>query len=676
MKFINFAVVKFAVFLTLGILAAYYFSVSYLMLPYLPVILILLFIIWKIEKKQLKKSFVFGLLTYLFFFGVGFSGYQVTLPQFQKNHYSHRIPEKTKPGNILLSLKITEILKPDRYNNKYLAECISVSNKKTKGKLLVNIQKDSLTKQHTIDDILLVSTKIVKIQKPLNPHQFDYAAYMKKLGVYNQVRISRNAILKVKKGEYTLRGIAESIRQHLISKLKKSSITKDEQSIIQALVLGQRRDIDKTLYANYAAAGAVHILAVSGLHVGILFFILKWLFYPLRSIKRGKLVEGILIILCLFCFALLAGLSPSVVRAATMFSLFLFAEQIQKPTNSINTLFLSYLLLLLINPLWLFQVGFQLSYLAVLFILLIQPKLFGYWYPKNWFLRKFWAIVTVTIAAQLGVIPLSLYYFHQFPGLFILTNVVVLPFLGILLGAGILIVLLSAIDLLPEWLSFLYNKFVSTLNSFINWVAKQDAFLFQDIHFSEIKVISLYLIIVSLVVLLKRFSPKRLQVALVAVCLLLSAYIYDKYKASSNELIVFHKSRTTAIGIKQKTTLMILRNDSLLNLDTYPFKGYRTEMQIDSFSEREIPSVFSYNNKSILILDSLGIVPKNKIIDIVILTNSPRVNLERLIKTVRPSQIIADGNNYKSYVKRWSQTCEKKKLPFYYTGNKGAFILE
>ena len=108
MKFINFAVVKFAVFLTLGILAAYYFSVSYLMLPYLPVILILLFIIWKIEKKQLKKSFVFGLLTYLFFFGVGFSGYQVTLPQFQKNHYSHRIPEKTKPENILLSLKITE----------------------------------------------------------------------------------------------------------------------------------------------------------------------------------------------------------------------------------------------------------------------------------------------------------------------------------------------------------------------------------------------------------------------------------------------------------------------------------------------------------------------------------------------------------------------------------------
>ncbi|WP_339695999.1 ComEC/Rec2 family competence protein [uncultured Marixanthomonas sp.] len=678
MKFINFAIVKFSVFLTLGILSAYLVPTNTFLLPFLLFGFLFLFVIWVVERKRLQKSIFFGIFTYLIFFGIGFASYQLQLPKFQNEHYSHILSDKNTSKTSLLSLKITEVLKPDRYNNKYIAECISINKIEANGKILLNIQKDSISKEYTIDDVLLISDKVITIPEPLNPYQFDYSAYMKKLGVYFQIRSEPRAILAFEKGSKTIRGTTENVRNHLIAKLKKSNITDHERSIIQALVLGQRRDIDKQLYAEYAAAGAVHILAVSGLHVGILFFILKWLFLPLGNIRHGKQIKAILIIGCLFGFALLAGLSPSVVRAATMFSLFLFAEQLKRPTNSINTLFISYLFLLIINPLWLFHVGFQLSYLAVFFILLIQPKLFGHWYPKNRIIRKGWAILTVSVAAQIGVVPLSLFYFHQFPGLFLLTNIVVLPFLGILLGFGLLIVLLISINILPDWLSEVYNQIVLSLNNFISWVAKQDAFLFQDIHFSEEKVLVSYLFIIAAILLWKQYSYYRLLVCLLSTCLLISIFIWDKREASENELIVFQKSRSTLIGIKNGNDLLLLKPDTLSETvkNIFPIKGYRTANQIEGFSEKIVPKVFSYNKQNILILDSVAVYPKSTKIDIVLLTQSPRVNLGRLIDSLQPKQIIADGNNYKTYVNRWRNTCEKKKLPFYHTGTKGAFILE
>ncbi|PVW17310.1 ComEC/Rec2 family competence protein [Marixanthomonas spongiae] len=678
MRFINFAVVKFSVFLTLGILSAYFFPTATSTLPFVLFGFGLLIVLWFIERKHLQKSIFFGILTYLIFFGIGSASYQLQLPKFQDRHYSKVISEINNSETPLLSLKITEVLKPDRYNYKYIAECNAVNTFETTGNVLLNIRKDSILKEYTIDDVLLISERVVSIPKPLNPHQFDYSAYMKKLGVYYQLRTKPRDILAYEKGRTTIWGNAASFRNHLIAKLKKSKITKDERSIIQALVLGERRDIDKQLYADYAAAGAVHILAVSGLHVGILFFILKWLFLPLGNLRYGEQLKAIAVIGCLFGFALLAGLSPSVVRAATMFSLFLFAEQLKRPTNSINTLFLSYLLLLLINPLWLFHVGFQLSYLAVFFILLIQPKLYAYWHPKNVVLRKIWAIVTVTVAAQIGVVPLSLFYFHQFPGLFLITNIVVLPFLGILLGIGLVIVLLVFLNTLPSWLAEAYNYVVSWLNSFIRWVANQDGFLFQDIHFSEGKTMASYLVIISIILLWKRYSYRRLTVCLASVCVLLGVFIWDKQKVSGNELIVFQKNRNTLMAVKQGANLTLFRSDTLSETlkNTFPIKAYRTAHKIDHFSEQLFPKVFSYGNKTILVVDSSAIVPKRAKIDLVVLTQSPKINLERLIDSLKPMKIIADGNNYKSYVNRWRSTCATKKLPFYHTGTKGAFILE
>jgi len=339
-------------------------------------------------------------------------------------------------------------------------------------------------------------------------------------------------------------------------------------------------------------------------------------------------------------------------------------------------MFLSYFVLLLINPIWLFHVGFQLSYLAVLFILWILPTLNRMYYSTNFFLKRVWGIITVTLAAQIGIIPLSLFYFHQFPGLFFLTNIVILPFLGILLGVGILLIVLAVFNTLPDWLAVSYNYIIKQMNGFINWVAHQESFLVQDIHFSSEKTIMSYVFIVFLVILWKQKTTKYLLYSLVSLSLLIAVFVLDNYRTSGNELIIFQKSRHTIIAYKHANRLQLFRSDTSLNYkNSYPIKGYRVASKIENYSEEKLPQLFSYQQKNILILDSLGVYPKHENIEIVLLTLSPKVNLERLIDSLQPKLIIADGNNYSSYVNRWRSTCAEKKLPFHYTGKKGAFLI-
>src|SRR5690606_24095560 len=250
--------------------------------------------------------------------------------------------------------------------------------------------------------------------------------------------------------------------------------------IINALLLGQRQDIPEEVYNNYTSAGAIHILAVSGLHVGIILLLINFILNPLENLKNGQFIKLILILLLLWSFAIIAGLSASVVRAVTMFSFVAYAMHIKRATNIYNILAISMFFLLLFKPSFLFDVGFQLSYIAVFAIVWIQPVLYKWWTPKLRPVNNLWQLFTVTIAAQIGVIPLSLYYFHQFPGLFFVSNLVIIPFLGIILGLGLLVIILALLNILPDLIADFYGSMISTMNNFIGWIARQEDFLFRD----------------------------------------------------------------------------------------------------------------------------------------------------------------------------------------------------
>ena len=450
-------------------------------------------------------------------------------------------------------------------------------------------------------------------------------------------------------------------------------------AVINALLLGQRQDISKELISDYSRAGAIHILAVSGLHVGIILLILSSIFKPLERVKNGKFLKTMLIVVFLWMFAFIAGLSASVVRAVTMFTFLAVGQSFQQKSVVEFSLISSLFFLLLVKPMFLFDVGFQLSYLAVFGIVWVQPKLYQIWTPKFKITDKFWQLFTVSIAAQVGILPLSLYYFHQFPGLFILSNLVIIPFLGIILFVGIIVIALSVFEILPQLFANIYAEIISVMNGFVSWISNQEQFLLKEISMSFLMMFFLYAFIIFGTHFLIKKSTQRFTYFLCTIVVLQSVFLFEKQQRNTKqEFIIFHKSRNSVLGKRVGNELLVYHNlDTLEIKQTNMMVSYNIGENILSKYKTKFKNVFKFKNKTILFIDSLGVYQlKNLEKPIVVLQYSPKINLKRLIKNLQPSQIVADGSNYKSYINRWKNLCETEKIPFHYTGQNGAFIVK
>ena len=678
MRLLNFTIIKLTICLILGIIIGYSSNIPLSITIALTSILILaLLVFYLMARKQFIKSIWFGVLAFLVMISVGVLTTIFHNQENFSNHYTQVISTE-KDSLKTITFRIREVLKPGNYYDKYVIDVLEVDDKITSGKTLLNIQKDTLQHPLKVDDIYVSKTDFKNLIHPLNPHQFDYKDYLKKKYIYHQLFITNESLLTIESNTITLFGIADNIRKYINKKLEPYHFKPDELAIINALLLGQRQDISEEVYTSYTNAGAIHILAVSGLHVGIILLILSLIFKPLEHFKHGKLIKTILLVSLLWSFALIAGLSASVTRAVTMFSIVAIALNLKRPTNIYNTLAISMFVILLFKPLFLFDVGFQLSYLAVFAIVAIDPFLYGLWKPNSSIIDKFWHTFTITISAQFGIIPVSLFYFHQFPGLFFISNLVIIPFLGIILALGIIVILLAVLNILPQILADTFGSIIGFMNSFVGWVSKQETFLLKDISFSLLYVIVSYVLIIAFVRLLLKRNYANLKLFLVAILIVQGTFIYNEYQKPSNEFIVFHKSRYSLIGNTINNKIIVASDfDSLVKSKNKIITDYTVANHIKTIEEKLILPFYQLNNSNLLVIDSLGIYNlKSLKPDFVLLRQSPKINLNRLIDSLKPKQIIADGSNYKSYIKRWESICRKRKLPFHQTSKKGAFIID
>lgn len=676
MKLLNFTIIKMTICLVFGILLAHYLKIDFHVILYTTIGLVIsLGFYWLAIKSKINRSVFFGILAYLCMVGVGMTSYNLQDETLRPQHYTN---QNSSDNYNSIVLKIKERLKPDTYNDKYIASILTFNDQEALGHVLVNVRRDSISVQFNVDDVFYTKTELKTIQNPLNPHQFDYRKYLELDQVYHQVYLNTNSISKLSDSKSTIYGYADALRTKINIKLIEAGFKDDALSIMNALLLGQRQTIDKTVYNNYVNSGTIHILAVSGLHVGIILWILNFLFRPLLYLKYGHFIRPFILVCILWSFAIIAGLSPSVTRAVTMFSVISIAMHLKRRTNIYNTLVISAFVILLFKPTFLFAVGFQMSYLAVLGIVSVQPIIYSLWKPKYWLINKPWEIFTVTLAAQAGVVPISLYYFHQFPGLFFISNLVVIPFLGLILGFGLLVIALALFNALPDFVVIVYSYIIDSLNGFIAWVAQFEDFLFRDIPFTLLQVMVYYMLIVALIQVYKFRNFKWIAISLIAIIGLQSVYFYNNYKTQYNAYVIFNKSRYSMIGLKANKKLTVYHNLDSGNLKSdYAIKNYKVGESLDIINSDSLQSVYQYKDKLILAIDSLsiykGITFKPNYI---LLRNSPRLNLSRVIDSLKPQLIIADASNYKSYLKRWKATCEHKKIPFHQTNEKGAFIIK
>jgi competence protein ComEC len=623
-----------------------------------------------------KKATTF--IAVILFFLMGISAVYIQDARNFKNHYN-RFYKKEAKKEAKVVVRITKILKSGFYQDKYIAEVVQVHTAKTRGHVLLNIQKDSLQKLLKIDDQILVHTDFMQVSPPLNPSQFNYKFYLAKQGIHHQLFINRTQFLKLSIASSSLVGISEKFRNKIQKALLTYNFKKDEFAVISALLLGQRQGVSKELLTDYAGAGAIHILAVSGLHVGIILLILSFLFRPLEKFKYGSYLKAFCIVLCLWMFAFLAGLSASVVRAVTMFTFLAVGHSLQRKKVVEFSLISSMLFLLIVKPILLFDVGFQLSYLAVFGIIWVQPKLVAVYKPKFLLDKKIWQLITVSIAAQVGILPLSIYYFQQFPGLFVLSNLVIIPFLGAILIGGIVVIFMALLNILPSFLAALYGFVIFLMNSFVSWVAQQEQFLLKEISISFLMTLACYFFIFFGILFLIKRTPKRCMYFLATVLLVQSVYLFEEKIANEKEVfIVFHKSRFSVIGLRTGVQMKIQDNLDALKLEeSNAIKPYTVAEYIKEVEKVNFKNYIRFKEQDILIVDSLGGYQVSKLEKpIVVLQYSPKINLERLIQVLKPSFIIADGSNYKSYANTWEIIAAKNQTPFYDTRKKGAFVIE
>ncbi|WP_431156566.1 ComEC/Rec2 family competence protein [Winogradskyella poriferorum] len=676
MKLLNFNIIKLTLALISGIGIAHYFNInSRLAWPLTLALILIVAVYWFKIKNTIHRHPIFGILIYLCFLCIGANTYNL---KDEKQHSDHYTNLNLGPELHRIELQISERLKPDTYNAKYIARVIGIDDVKSQGRLLINVSKDFSRTSFGIDDKIIAVTSLNDIQKPLNPHQFDYSNYLQLRHVFGQLYLNSKNYKVIDSSKQTIYGYSDFLRYTINRNLIEAGFKDDVLSIINALLLGQRQNIDKSIYNNYVNSGTIHILAVSGLHVGILLWILNFILRPILFLKYGRIIRPLIIVLLLWCFAIIAGLSPSVTRAVTMFSIISIAMHFKRPTNIYNTLFISAFIILLFKPRFLFEVGFQLSYLAVFGIVSIQPLIYKLWKPKFLIIDKFWQIFTVTIAAQIGVLPISLFYFHQFPGLFFVSNLIVIPFLSLILGFGLLIIILALLNWLTPIIVDTYSTIIELLNDFIAWIAQYEEFLFRDIPFRLFEVILTYLVIVAFVQTIRTKAVKWFSICLIGVITFQVSFITKKYLTKDEALIIFNKSRHTLIGQKSNSRLVLHHNLDVekRNIDN-TISNYMVGEEISEVVEDHIQNIYQFNKRRILVVDSIGVY--NNISfkpDYILLINSPKLNLNRLIDSIKPKLIIADASNYKSYIHRWQKASLDKKIHFHYTNEKGAFILK
>lgn len=398
--------------------------------------------------------------------------------------------------------------------------------------------------------LIVSSAKLREIYESRNPHAFSYKKLMASRGIYFQ--------LKPSPGQWRLYSVSKppglkgfALRLKKLSTEKLFSYLKGAQQapFAAALLLGDRSTLDQDLVKAYASSGAIHVLAVSGLHVGIFYMLMRWLSINVFRLKRWGALTVVLA--ALWLYALVTGLPPSVSRACTMFSLIAIAKELKRDALIYNTISAAAFVLLWLKPGFLAETGFQLSFAAVIGIVYLQPKLYKMLYFKHKWADWLWQLASVSLAAQLFTFPLSVYYFNQFPNYFLLSNFVVIPIAAPLLLGCLLLLALSPLPFLAERFGWLLGKGFDLVNAIILQIEKLPGALTEGIVWSTTTFWLCYAFILSISWWIwgKEFRFRLLTIWLGAVLLVqplvtkikqqkqVSLTLYDGFGVSSGSFI-------------------------------------------------------------------------------------------------------------------------------------------
>lgn len=462
-------------------------------------VLLFIGIFFKLYSKW-KYRYVFGLIGLIWFTSLGYYLYANTNNTLNKsaflNNREHRL--------------IAVIQEPLADNEKYYFGKIYISHYlrdtifcEINIKALAYFKKGNGRSKPKVSEEFLVQGRLYPFDSPEYPKEFDYAWYQKCNGIMHKIYLDDSGYTKIHTGKSnSLYLHSQQIREKLLNYYRMFDFSPEQIAVLSALTLGYRAELDTELKASFFNAGAMHVLAVSGLHVGILYLILNYILFFLNKRKATTWIKVAIIICLLWCFAWISGLSPSVRRAVILFSFITIGHTAGKKISNFNLLFVAAFINLLFFPMDLYTVGFQLSYAAVFSIIWLYPYLNHVLYFKPVIIRKIWSSIAVAIAAQLGVLPIILFYFHQFPVYFWLSAILVIPMAGIILALSVCFIGVYSIPVISLFMAKIIKFVLLIFISSIEFIGKLPGATINHISIDKIQAVFLALIILSLCTLI------------------------------------------------------------------------------------------------------------------------------------------------------------------------------
>lgn len=555
-----------------------------------------------------------------------------------------------------------------------------------KTNLILYLQKNSATRSLVYGTRIVFQKKLQPVSNSGNPGAFDYRRYCAFQNIHHQIYL--------KSGEFSvLPGLQKSFaksflldtRTWILNIIRRYIPGEKRAGLAEALLIGYKNDLDKELTQSYVNTGVAHIIAISGLHVGVIYVVLTSI---LNFFIRSGTIRWLRIILTiagLWIFTLLAGGSPSVLRSAVMFTFIICGQSVSKNISIYNSLAASAFVMLCYNPYWFWDVGFQLSYAAVLSIVIFMKPIYNLMFIQNKLLDLIWKMNAVTLSAQILTTPLCLYYFNQFPTFFILTNLIAVPLSSLILFGELMLCLTSSIPFVAVKLGWLLSLMISLMNSVINRVEQLPFSLVRDIHFTTGQAILSYIIIAGSTIWMMRLKKVGLFASLLSILALGALRLKHSWQDQDQlKIIVYNVPTKQAIDIIEgnrhffigDSTLLkdrfqtdfYLRPSRILHRATHPASGFHNLKA----------GILKVGNHRLAIVGQEFRKPftgsRQRVTAVIISGNAP-VSISSIREYFNCTQIIFDASNSSRQITKWKNECARLKLEPHTVAERGAFVM-
>ena len=554
-----------------------------------------------------------------------------------------------------------------------------------RGKALLYVQcADPQAVPIRYGDVLAVATSLSDFDPPANPDAFDTRRYMQRKGIFLTGFVPANGWQRLgHRAPNPLKSLSHRMQQQLAARYVTAGMSGSELAIARAILLGDDDTMEPELRASYAAAGVSHILCVSGMHVGVIFMILSFLLKPLGLFPTTRLLKALLLMLAIWLYAHITGLSPSVTRSATMFTFVTVGGVLRRNTNVFHSLMASLFVLLALRPQLLFEVGFQLSYLAVFGIVLLQPRIAGIYNCKTKIADYFWQLLSVSVAAQIATFPISTYYFGIFPNYFLISNLTVIALSFVVIITGVVVLTVSWVPVVSGALSFLLTWEIRIMNGIVSFVEGLPGAVTRDIDFSGGQVLLLYLCIIMLYCMINYRRRWFFWTLLSGLVLLSGTFALRRVQiVQRDEVVVYNIRNVNAVGFCRGAECIFF-SDSIRDADdsryAYSIQNHARKLHADwtfvpidtlcydtPFLIKRGPFI-QFGDKCYYLLkkgEKVQHVECRPRIDMLLLQHNPTMRPEEVASALDFVAVTADETNTPFYKERWRKYCETRGIPF------------